>query len=280
MQNLFEHLVKLPLDEETSMSNISFTPSHIGNVKASILKLGVEDLNVEIRDGSLFKNVTFNKQLRVRVPRRHFDSFNKLFNPKLEHGSVARLVVNEVRDTKMLSTIINVRTAINNIVRQQDVLKTINSVVAGLSVFRKHQHINNSKAAINFSTIKSDLAKITKDVLDEYRDDLGFLEILLEKLKQEESLNDMSGFDKYELLFSANVKLEYGKVVLLQNNSVGFNYDIDSYITITDKDLLEKLSSNNSYSISGNKLRPKNKLFTKAIYLDIQDNIEGLVDET
>jgi len=227
-------------NEATTMGDVAFLPTQVGTVRAAVknLKRKKGKWNLEILEDKDGYTVYFENQLKIDVPRQHWDSFQGMFNEKIEDRFCLDL------DTQLMEKIViskkklleSRKAELRKRIEEElncPQLKSAEKVIQKyLDFFPLEQNLfENSTALIHlFPTC---LADYTNQILKECGNDLGSIDLAMESFFQ--------GFSDTDPLAGSRYKSSYRKMNLILEAKVNFAKDAIYSIRIEDGEIADRL---------------------------------------
>ena len=232
--NLNESLREEAAAAGTTMDAISYLPSQVGTVKASMkgLKKVKNQWNIEILEGDKVRTVCFEDKLQIHVPNEHWNSFNQMFDNQLTENSYLDLtnpLFDSDEDEDVLETRIErLRDRINEqfelpIVRALDTIAT-----KWVQCFTLREDLTASEPVAKLAQLGEGIEALCERLFDE-DSDLGSFEIIEKKIL-DSPLNErivpgnkclaacryLSQFGGTEMIFEAQVDFDLSHQLSIQ----------------------------------------------------------------
>lgn len=251
MNNLYLRILEEIQDDlfeegvATTMDAVSYLPSQVGVVQAAMKKLrGKKNFwDLEILEADEEYTVTFEDQLKISVPKEHWESFQGVFEGGLDNNSYLNLQVKLMESVEELNgedLLENRKEELRLKIEEEihcPVIQTAAKVANKFfNSFNCQQDMLESiKAAVSLIGIEEHLEKHIEDLLEDYEDDLGFIEILIENIKP------MFPVSVGDRLAGARFKSVYEGVELIFEAKVTFEKDCSFSIAIHDDEAADRL---------------------------------------
>lgn len=179
--NMDESLRK---NETTTMSAISYLPSQVGVVKATLagLKKHKSKWNIEILEGDKMRTVCFEDQLQIHVPHEHWASFNSMFDGQLDENSYLDLsypLLDSDQDEDVFeSRKERLRDAIVEHF-QMPILQALNTIATRwIQCFDLKENLTASDPTVLLGNMENAVNSLLEDLIENEEEDLGKLDIL------------------------------------------------------------------------------------------------------
>jgi len=269
---MFESLATdlIYLKEDTSMSSISYLPSHLGTVKAAIASLAKQmpEWNIEILEDFDSKKVQFGESLCISVPNEHWEEFLSLFdncditNHKINLSSE----LNEAMEYEISDLLKNLKP---QLIRTFSVAP-FDEVQLDINRWRNRFGADKFKAQdvlVSYQNKKNDLRELYNGLLKYYKNDKGNLEMLIDALKGKTSLASFQLFNDRKFLYGARVFSRFHGIKMLFEGIVNPEFNMSESVYINDPDVLDVLEEQpRGYKVVGNVVYPKGQRFAETFY--------------
>lgn len=272
---------KYRLLEATTMSAISYLPAQIGVVKARLgdlvrkkRKWGLEIL--EDDDGN--KDVRIENELRIVVPKEHWDSFQEMFTSKLTNDSYLDLNVflNEALEDDLRELREELKPALFKLFSEKVFTSLDRSIQVWIGRFGINTYLTNRAAiAIPYENKGRQIQKLHGDLLRAYGDDKGGLEMLLSDIQSKRPLGAHDVFKKYDYLYGTRIRSVQEHVTLIFEAVVDMSFMTSQSILVSEEDVLDKVEEESEVvKRVGNVLYPEGEFFPVSFFETLQDAIE------
>ena len=267
--------------EATTMSAISYLPAQIGVVKARLgdlvrkkRKWGLEIL--EDDDGN--KDVRIENELRIVVPKEHWDSFQEMFTSKLTNNSYLDLnmFLNEALEDDLRELREELKPALFKLFSEKVFTSLDRSIQVWIGRFGITTYLTNRAAiAIPYENKGKHIQKLHGDLLRAYGDDKGDLEMLLRGIQSKRPLGAHDVFKKYDYLYGTRIRSVQENVSLIFEAVVDMAFMTSQSIYINDDSVLDKVEEESEVvKRVGNVLYPEGEVFPVSFFETLQDAIE------
>lgn len=273
------------IDEATTSTDISYIPSHFGEIKNSLKKLSSEkeEWQVKILDRDLDKQVSFEEQLNIIVPNQHWNDFVTKFKiSKPGKIRILDLLQESQEDFEKLRE--QLKYALLSLLEISEIEFLEDQFNLYRSFFGYTQWVE-SKSAINHMQAERDVLSLYSKMLKIYGRDRGAIEQLLQAIQEKKMLNTFKGFDRFSFLYGVKVFSDYKKVRLTFETVIGFDYAISQSLEVEAKDpnvteeILAQLEEQEpSFKIVKNVVFPAKEGFNKSFYRVLKEAIKEKVD--
>lgn len=231
-------------NEATTMASISYLPAQVGVVRSALQGLGRKKgrWNLEILEGDSETIVRFEDALEIKVPTQYWDSFQRIFDGALSNTSYLELssvgLLDSVDESE--EDLLETRLAeIHELVEKQlnnPALQKANSIATQwLSKFD-----STSVTADSLGLIPLPILEGWKDSFVDYltegcREDLGQLEVLLEKLR------DFRQIQEREYLAGGRIVGQYKGIDLIFEVHTGWDNVNTFSVAIGDDEVADAI---------------------------------------
>jgi hypothetical protein len=271
------------VDEATTMSNISYLPTHVGAVKSIITDLAKEkpDWKIEILEDEDFNNLTIEDRVKFVVPKIHWDGFLDLFKGKIKKGMLS---LQSTLDEAVKSDLVGLRKELKkSLLGLFRIGKEFNEIG---SVARKWRDVfgavsyNRGKVAVVDEKMEQDIKIIYGKLLRKYGDDKGHMELLIEAIDDRGHLDTFDVFKDFDFLYGTRIRSTHHGVHLIFEAVVDFLYDVSMSIYIEDSEVLDKIEENYKLPVKrvGKVLWPINGKFNLSFFDTLGHAIEEAVE--
>ena len=276
----FCDLVNKLLDEQTTMGDIAYLPTHFGRTRKAILdlvKLKL-DWNIEILENEDTRTVCFGNILSISVPNEHWDNFLAIFDGKLAKGYLnLRSKLNEALDDEMDSLVKELKPTLMRAFTNppmDDLEEDIGRYKArfGVSSYKEQ------RVPIAYDTKKRDLMRLYESLLEAYRDDVGSMEMLVSAFRDKTPLSAFDIFKHYDYIYGARVRSDYLGITMLMEATVDMTFVISETIYVEDQDVVDVVEADiQSVKVVGNVIYPRGERFQGSFYRELYEIIEDTV---
>lgn len=269
--------------EATTMSAISYLPAQIGVVKARLgdlvrkkRKWGLEIL--EDDDGN--KDVRIENELRIIVPKEHWDNFQEMFTSKLTNDSYLDLNIflNEALEDDLKELREELKPALFKLFSEKVFTSLDRSIQVWVGRFGVTTYLTDKANAVVTSENKSKaIQKLHGDLLRAYGDDKGGLEMLLSDIQSKRPLGAHDVFKKYDHLYGTRIRSVQENVTLIFEATVDMAFMTSQSIFVSEEDVLDKVEEESEVvKRVGNVLYPEGEFFPIGFFETLQDAIEEI----
>lgn len=281
LNKIVDSIHKTIKEEATTMDNISYLPGGGTTIKAAIHNLTKvkNEWNVEILEEPKKNNVSFEKQLNISVLKPHWNEFTGIFGGKLQSGMISldsfiKEAVDNQTDAVRTQSKVKLYKMINKGVFKQNE----NVVIDWTRVFGIRSCVT-PKVAISVLNRKKDIQDLTKRFFNRLKDDKGSLEMFLDVVENEDSLQQFPLFDSYEYLCGQRIVSKYEGVELIFSGYIDFMYHLNQSIYISNIDVIDELlSDHKGLKSEGNVVYPSSGMFDMKIFRKIKEYIDDLTE--
>jgi hypothetical protein len=274
------HKLLYRVDEDTTMANITYLPSGLGAVRSAIKTLArkKQDWNIEILENGDGRDVIFEDDFSIHVPKIYWKEFDSMFRESLGSGVVnlnGYLIEAMEDDTEELRE--ELRPLLTGMFDSDSCRQLDRSVQQWRSRFgvRTYQKTNS---LVRFEDKQRDIQKLTTKVFDVYGNDKGNLELLLTAIKNGDPLNSFQIFRQKDFLYGARVYSAYSKIPLIFEATVDMAHMLTQSITIDDQDVLDEIQGSRGVKVVKNVVYPVGESFNIRFFRELEDAIQGPSD--
>jgi len=270
--------IKNMLKEDTTMSTISYLPSQVGVVKAFIGDLSKEkdDWDLEVLDGKDYKSVKFGGKSSINVLHKYWDSFNKLFGGKLEHGKslkVKGLFEANVDELKAIRS--ELMRAIHNFFnfRKFKVLRLI------YTNFRNYFKVNNTSSpryVVALNDIDRGILDLYGKILKEYGEDRGTLEMMVTAFQEQKPLGKFTLFGKNDFICGLKAESRTNGVTLVLELGIDINDvggSIQQSLYVGNPNVIDEIKDRKDVKTVKSMIYPVGGIFTESFFKDLHELI-------
>jgi len=270
------------LNEVTTMGAISYLPSHLGMVKAKIADLAKKkkDWQIEILEDEGSKEVSFEDELRVIVPNEHWDSFCSIFDGTLDNNAYLNLntILNETMEEEMETLRRELRVALASLYDGPEFRQLNQSSSTWRWRFGVVRYVTKEKikSPVTQENRLEDIQVLYRRLLEQYGEDRGGLEMMIEAIKEKSPLNTFRIFKDYDFLYATRIFSRYQKVEMYFEATVDTAYYLNETILIPkDEELLDKIEEESQeVKVVRSIVYPKGGKFTSKFLRILSDIIE------
>lgn len=235
LSKLQEHFKK---NEATTMGDIAYLPTMVGAVKAEIQKLKRKKgkWNLEILEDKEGYAVYFEDQLKIEVPRKHWDSFTGIFNEKIKDRFCLDLETQlmekiEISKKQLVeSRKLELKNKITQELNCPEFISADKAVQKYLSVFPVEENLAENSLIGSLSRI---IENYIQQTLSECGNSLGQIDLKIKNL--------FSEFDPSSTLINQRYKSSYRGVDIILEARVNFAKEAFYSICIQDEEVADRL---------------------------------------
>lgn len=281
---------KQRLIEATTIDAISFIPAHLGTVKAKIQSLAKEkpEWGIEVLEDVDFNVLQIENRLRITVPKEYWDSFQEIFDGKLDSNCYLNLRallnedMREVIEDDMRDLRKGLKPALTEMFNEQD-FKSLDKAV---NVWKSWFQVSSYKTRENKGPVVScerkgkDIQRLCGKLLREYGEDKGGLEMLLEDVDSNRPLNAYDVFKDYDFLYGTRIQSRLDNVPMIFEAMIDIAFNLSQSIYIGDKEVLDEIEEQiTTVKRVGNVLYPVGGQFNPGFFRALKDIVEDAVTE-
>ncbi len=281
LNKIVDNINKTIKEEATTMDNISYLPGGGSTIKAAIHNLTKvkNEWNIEVLEEPKKNHVSFEKQLNISVLKPHWNEFTGIFGGKLQSGMISldsfikEAIDNQTDAVRTQSKVKLYKMTTKGVFKQIE-----NAVIDWTRVFGMRSS-STTKAAISVLGRKKDIQSFIKRFYNRLEDDKGSLEMFLDAIENEDSLQQFPLFDSYEYLYGQRIVSKYEGVELIFSSYVDFMYHSNQSIYISNIDVIDELlSDNRGLKSEGSVVYSSSGTFDMKIFRKIKEYIDDLTE--
>lgn len=267
------------MKEETTMSNITFLPTHLGTVKAAIATLSKFklDWNIEILENDDNREVRFEDALIVTVPNEHWDAFLRIFDKKeLSNNNFLNLrtILKEAMEDEVRELLLSLKPELIRAFTNppfDDLEKDANNWRARFGVVG----LRRQDVVVSYGSKKVDLKKLYMSLGKVYKNDKGNLEMLIDAFKNKEPLSTFVVFKKHDYLYGAKIHSRFRGVNLVFEATIDMSFTTSETVYVSSIEVIDDVEADiGSVKVVGNVIYPKGMRFEGNFYRRLKDAIE------
>jgi len=272
------------LDETTTIDAVSFIPAHLGMVRARVKDLAKKkkDWKIEILEQENNREVWFEDGLHVIVPNEHWESFCSIFDSSLNNNSYLNLnsLLNETMEEEMKDLRRELRVSLAHLYDEAEFRQLNQSSGTWRWRFGVVFYDTRKKkisTPVTQENRAEDIQKLYGRLIDQYGEDRGSLEMLIEAIKNKKPLNTFEVLKHYDFLYATRIHSSYEGVDLYFEALVDTDYHLSETIYCPNKELVNKIQEE-STEVKAVRfiLYPKGGVFTPRFLRVLSDTIEDL----
>jgi len=268
------------LEEMTSMANIAYLPSGFVDVKKALKTLSKQkkDWDLEILEDDEEYNLNFEGGLIITVPKEHWEDFNTKFGSPLESGVLCLgSFLSEALDDDIKKLAVEFKSELNKMLGKEPFKTVKQQIVKWIATFPRHGFDTTDDCPIFYHTTSKCIQLLTDRTLRAYGDDRGYLEVLINAIKENQPLNAFEGFKDDSYLYCGIVKSTYENVRMTYETHVNLAFEVDTSIYIDNIDVVDELEADvKTIKAVKNMIYPMGNRFEKRFFKRIKDTIEDL----
>lgn len=284
-----EHLERtrrIKLFEATTMGMISYLPVHVGAVRAKFKDLAKKKwkwgLEV-LEDDSGNKDVRIEDELRILVPKEHWNSFQEMFIGKLDNNSYLNLksILNEALEDTLKELRTELKSELFDMFSKKSFILVNKSVRSWIGRFGISKYLTSEDIVlVKYENRDQDIRKLYGNLLRAYGEDKGGLEMLLSDIKEDRPLGAHDEFKKYDYLYGTRIQSKVDDIPLIFEATVDTSFMVSQSIYVDDDRVLDKVEEETTnVKRVGNVVYPEGEMFTTGFFEDLRDIIED-IEET
>ena len=292
--DLSTRLQQLSVKEVTTMSNISYLPTSVGLVQASMnnLKKLKANWGIEILENDLYKEIQVGNKFKITVPKEHWNHFYSNFGKDLELIESKKLNENtRNKERKDFEKTLKEAVA-DDMYRLRKDLKgalirmfnespfsNINYIFnIWVNIFGIASYMTPKGVAVSVEGKKPDIQRLYGNLLRTYGYDKGNLEMALEAIDLRRPLNAFDVFKDFEFLYGTrvNYSLPDGTTLILEL-LVDMAFIGTASLNISNPDILDAVEEQSvEVKRVGSVLYPVEGKFTKSFFDLLKEIIEDM----
>jgi len=280
MYDLVTNIIE-SINEQTTMTNVSYLPGGFAKVNNVIKALShtKSKWQLEVIEDDIEKILNFEGQAKIGVPVKHWNSFIKEFGYEPKTGIVnLNNVMLETAEGTIEKRLVELKSSLTKLFNSEPFKSVDRQIVKWNSTFRKSK-LGQLDSLVSFTNKRKDILDLSDKLGRIYKDDLGYLELLIEAIKEKMPLNSFEVFKSKDNLYSCKIVSTYDKIRLVFDTLVNMSFEVSQTITIKNKDVLAELKDLKSIKVVSNTVYPVGKKFEKNVFKYIQDVIDELEEE-
>lgn len=285
-------------NEATTMSDISYLPTQLGTVRAMITDLAREkpDWDLEILNDLDPRQFIIKDRAKFSVPKKHWGGFLKIFGNKI-NGKLLKLGnmkesldklydieerrLFEANEADMKKLRLKLKTKLHSLFYNKEFIKLQEMAWNWYSVFGVSEYTTTSAKSIAVSNekIKHDIQRIYGQLLREYGEDRGNLEMLIGALSDKTELNTFAIFRNFDHIFGTRMNSSYEGYDLGFEYLIDFMYNPSQSIYVADEELRDAIEEDvtSGIKVAHNTIWPIGGLFKHDIFWRIKNVIDDLI---
>lgn len=275
--------------EQTMMLNIDFLPVHLGSTIKAISGLAKKKKkwNIEILEDEDGKCVTFEDTLQIHVPHMYWKSFVEIFNTEITDGAELNLnsILNEEKkllEQQLVKSIEDLKdelaNAVDSLIVEPPIRKIIEHQGIWYTLFKAKAYKTPDRVLIKGETKSKDIRNLIERLWDAYGDDKGYLELLVEAIKEKQALGSYEVFKEYTFLYGTRMQSRFGGVNLVFETTIDLSFVETESVYVSDKDILDKLEDIKGIKIVRNVVFPVGPTFVPEFFSKLKEIIRDFED--
>jgi len=294
--NLVSRLEEIEIDrrkqllfETTTMDAITYLPAQVGAVRRAILKLSKEkpEWGIELLETDDGKVLQIENRLKITVPNEHWNDFLSLFKGEGLKGNSLNLskVLEEAIEDDMKELRRELKAALTELFNREE-FDTFDNLMdywrALFGVVSYRTRVGTRGPVVSYERKGKDIQKLYGKLLRSYGEDKGYLEMLINDIKNKRPLSSYDVFKNYDYLYGTKILSEYQKVSLISECSFSMIYVPEQFIYITTNNIyvLDKIEEDIvSVKRVKNKIYPVGESFTYKTFKQLKEVIDDVVSE-
>lgn len=275
------------LNETTGSDAVSFIPAHLGMVKAKVADLAKKkkDWKIEILEQDDIREVNFEDSYRISVPNEHWDSFCSIFDSAPTNNKYLNLnsLLNETMEEEMQDLRRELRVALSHMYDEAEFRQLNQDSGIWRWRFGVVKYVTKKKisAPVTQENKAEDIQKLYGRLLDEFGEDKGNLEMIIEAVNDKSPLNTFDIFKHYDHVYATRVFSRYHGVKLYFEAVIDNTYHLSETIFVPkNRELLDKIQEESrEVKVVRTVIYPKGGRFTSRFLRVLSDTIEDLETE-
>ena len=268
------------LNEETSSVAIAYLPDGFTSVRQTILGLADKKAKwgIKVIESEKEYNVTFEDQLKINIPKEHFQHFREnvleIANTnEVDLGKLFNLAIKEgvaVAEDALLEVIEGLR-------KNPVVLDSAAFASYWVSEF-KYTHILPvvEKHLFDLFNYTKSITKVSSSLRDEFQGDRGYLETIASAIEEGKPLSKIPAFSKYPFLAACKIQSTYQTVRMVLDLRIKMDFTPKQFITIYNQEVLEELEYYREVHVVKNLISPVSGMFRNSFIENIKDVIHSI----
>lgn len=284
---MFDNLVNEleNVNEQTAMADISFLPVHLGSTIKAISGLAKKKKKwqIEILEDEDGKVVVFEDALCIRVPHMHWKSFVTIFDKEITSGDELNLNTILKEEKKILQEQFakdiedlkgELADAIDGLVTEPPIRKIAEHHSIWKTLFGIKTWKTPDTVLIKSETRTKDLKNLTERLWDAYGDDKGYLELLIDAIKNKQALGSYEVFKEYTFLYGMRLQSEYNTVNLVFEASCDLSFVEAETIYVDDEEAIDEMEGVGGVKIVKHLIFPVGPMFRPGIFTTLKKTIK------
>ena len=272
-QKLVEGILK-NLNEDTVSGNIVYFPGSFTTVRQTILNLGglKSKWKLKILKNENDYGVDFENQLKIIVPKEHYQHFN--VNVLKIDG------VKEVNLSKIFQEAITVNfqdlinTFILTLRKIPSILNSLELMNTWISNFSNSQFLSiPEKILINLQRYDRSVMGLMGKIKEKYGGDKGYIEQLITTIEENRPLSNIDYINQFSYLVGCRIQSQYEGIKLQLDLFVNLALQSTQVITVDELDIAMELKFYKDVKVVKNKIYPLSGTFRPYIFDALKDII-------
>lgn len=269
--------------EATTMDAVTFLPTNLGAVRAAVKNLSKKKWKwglTILEDDNGNKDVRIENELRIIVPKEHWEAFQEMFQGELNDDAelnLKELLIEAIED-ELSELRKELKPALVKMYNEQSIELLDKTIKVWKSVFGVDQIITDSnKVAVTSGRKGRDIQKLYGKLIRAYGEDKGGLEMLLADLTGDRPLSAFTIFKKFDYLYGDRVVSTLQDITLILEAVVDTTHMTSESIYISDEDVLDEIEDQlTSVKRVGNVIYPVGERFDVGFF----NSLRGILEET
>lgn len=132
-----------------------------------------------------------------------------------------------------------------------------------------------TEVLIDFETRDKDADATISKIMDEYSNDIGNIEMVLDAMKKHKPLRAFEPFVKYDYLVGSRIRSYVKGTEIVLEGFVDMLFQASEKITTDDKDLIDKLPEYKTIKVVGKTIYPVGNRFVRGFFKTLKDLIKS-----
>jgi hypothetical protein len=260
------HVLSLGYESENGPEEV--TQEQMNVLKKFVVKYSIKKLYLSDHEGG---------DMEIKSPD-YLEYLLKYGDEGIEEKKMDESIL-EALQTDMSNVRKELKPALINLYNTSDFKELDKSVNLWRSRFGAVSYLTKSRdmrsSLVTYETKTRDIQKLYGDVLRAYKDDKGYLDMVLEAIQERKPLNTFDVFDKKDFLYATRIKSNYNGVVMIFEATIDMTYAPAETVLVEDDEVLGVIEEQVlSVKVAGKVIYPNGSRFTPSMLKSIKDAID------
>lgn len=281
------------MSELTTSANIAYLPSNLDTtIEPMLYTLSrlKKKWKIQIIDDKP-KNeyvVRFEDRLNISVPKNLWEDFTaKVLKRNPAYGVPADMELDlsyklqEAIADDVDTAMEELETSMRLMTHKLPFVNLNRSVVAWINSFGKVAYNTAPDILLRWEKMDSDLTRAYADVRNNYRDDRGSIEMIIDAIQHGNPLNVFDVFKKYNYLAGSFIQSRFNGVSLSLESTIDMSFNLSELIRIQNIDVVDQVEADfpMAVGIARGVIYPRAKYFPIKFYKQLKDIIQDQQDK-